>query len=344
MVNFGTKRQRPGVHGRHLAFDVFGGGKLDEREIDGRQSDTAGRTGLLNRVPHLAHVGSNPTPSAPWLSGKSLQRGCSMDGVMLTRKFNSLGARLRLGSLDRGAVRLDVARDDSGEYFDLRVNERWVDSLEVVDVKPRERHLVLMARMRESRGDNAKAKEKFLCGHDERHWFVAAVPDRAASTVRSAMESLKPVTVRQLQARNRVRFSKQNRRKNRAFVRQGEWFFMPAPELLVRTDVVLHDEPIQRGNGRPHRCEFLYRVGGEPVYVNDRQRRVLTANQYAKMLQRDPKVRGSDWRLMRRNALVYVKGRISHPDHKTVRLHCWHRVAMNTEFEAPAMRHVAFLD
>ena len=47
---------------------------------------------------------------------------------------------------------------------------------------------------------------------------------------------------------------------------------------------------------------------------------------------------------MRRNAAVYVRGRISHPDHKTIILDGWHRVLMNTENEAPGNRHVVFLD
>jgi hypothetical protein len=265
-----------------------------------------------------------------------------MDAVILTRKFNSLGARLRLGRLDRGDVRLDIGHDDAGEYFDLRVNDRWVDALEVIDAKPRERHLLLMAKTRETSG--RESKEKFLCGYDERHWFVAAVPNGGASTVRSAMEALKPAPVRQAQTRKRVRFSKRNRRKNDAFVRQGEWFFVPAPELVVDPKLVLHGEPIQRGRGKPHRCEFLYRTGGEPVYVSNKYPRALTPSQYADLLKRKPHVRDFGWRLMRRSAVAYVKGRISHPDHKTVLLRCWHRVEMNTEFQAPAMRHLAFLD
>jgi len=47
---------------------------------------------------------------------------------------------------------------------------------------------------------------------------------------------------------------------------------------------------------------------------------------------------------MQRNAGVYVRGRIRHPDHATIRLHGWHRVLMNTESQAKAMRSVAFLD
>ena len=61
------------------------------------------------------------------------------------------------------------------------------------------------------------------------------------------------------------------RRKNAAYVCQGEWFFLPAPRL-------------------------------------------------------------------------HVKGTVSHPDHKTILLQVWHKVAMNTEGQSKAMRHVVFLD
>jgi hypothetical protein len=47
---------------------------------------------------------------------------------------------------------------------------------------------------------------------------------------------------------------------------------------------------------------------------------------------------------MRREPSVYVRGRVSHLDHKTIVLDNWHRVLMNTEREAPGMEHVVFLD
>jgi hypothetical protein len=47
---------------------------------------------------------------------------------------------------------------------------------------------------------------------------------------------------------------------------------------------------------------------------------------------------------MRRDALVYVKGTIRHADHATITLNGWHRVVMNEERKAKAMRNVAFLD
>ena len=51
-----------------------------------------------------------------------------------------------------------------------------------------------------------------------------------------------------------------------------------------------------------------------------------------------------NWRVIRRNPKVYVRGRVRHPDHKTVMLDGWHEVLSNTENLSHAMRNVAFLD
>lgn len=134
-----------------------------------------------------------------------------------------------------------------------------------------------------------------------------------------------------------------NSRKNRGFVRQGEWFFIPRPDLQVDPRFVLLNEPMQRTGGKPHWAEFAYRTGGESVYVNRQYPNGLTVEQY-KQLFGDQKPSGQHFRMMQRNATVFVKGRISHSDHKTIRLQCWHRVEMNTESQSAAMRHVAFLD
>ena len=45
-----------------------------------------------------------------------------------------------------------------------------------------------------------------------------------------------------------------------------------------------------------------------------------------------------------RDAEVYVRGMVRHPDHATIKLPYWHLVVMNTETRAAAMEHVAFLD
>jgi hypothetical protein len=47
---------------------------------------------------------------------------------------------------------------------------------------------------------------------------------------------------------------------------------------------------------------------------------------------------------MIREPVVHVRGRVWHPDHKTIVLDDWHRVLLNTEREAPGASHVVFLD
>ena len=268
-----------------------------------------------------------------------------MDKLLLEAKFRRMGARVRVAEapgIDR--VRVDVKRDRLGEYFDLGVAPKagvWVDA---IDVRPRERHLLLMVADDAAGAPAATgAKQKFLCGHDERAWFVAAVPEtRKAANVREAFEALKPPDVRWALADRRVRNRDRNRRRNEAFVRQGEWFFLPRPAFDVRDGIVLRGEPLRRGNGKPHWAEFLVRTGGEVVYV-DRRGRAISESEYRRALSRDAKG-AARYTPQRRNMQVMVKGRISHPDHKTIVLPCWHAVVMNTESQSVAMRWMAFID
>src|SRR5215470_11160731 len=96
------------------------------------------------------------------------------NSVVLERRFASVGARLSLAEQPwRGAPRIDVLSDGAGEFFEIRFDGMGDDAeVEVVDTRPHDRHLLLLVRQGE-------AKSKFLCGHDERHWFVAAVPESA---------------------------------------------------------------------------------------------------------------------------------------------------------------------
>lgn len=94
-----------------------------------------------------------------------------------------------------GVISLDVQADRKGEFFEI-VRQPGVEAeLAVLDVQPTDRHLLLLVRQ-------GKDKSKFLCGHDERHWFVAGIPETApVGTVRQAKEALKPVEVQTAQAR-----------------------------------------------------------------------------------------------------------------------------------------------
>ena len=50
--------------------------------------------------------------------------------------------------------------------------------------------------------------------------------------------------------------------------------------------------------------------------------------------------------MMKRDAAVYVRGEVRHPDHgtMTLTLNGWHRALMNTENRSSALRYLAFLD
>ena len=265
-----------------------------------------------------------------------------MNKNLITRQFAKMGARAKVHSdvrrNARSGVSIDIGHDDEGEFFDIAIGRDAPDELTVVDTQPRLRHLLLM-----SRQDGEK--HKFLCGHDERHWFVAAVPERArVSNVKTAFEALKPAAVQHELNRRNVKRKNRNRRRNDAFLRQGEWFFIPAGEREFPQMLILRNEPLRRGAGKPHMCEELVRIGGELVYVSPQHPNGLTEVQYRKLISRKPKLRNLQWVTQRRNPGVFVRGKIRHADHKTIVLDGWHQVLMNTETQAAAMRHVAFTD
>lgn len=269
-----------------------------------------------------------------------------MQTTHIERQFARIGARVRLHAaiaqrdrIQSAALRIDINSDEHGEYFDLSIGSEPPEDIAVVDAQPNLRHLLLMSRDR-------SGKHKFLCGHDERHWFVAAVPELAAATsVQSAFRALQPAAIRAALERAHVRPRDRNLRRNAAFLRQGEWFFLPVPpNVRLDESLILRDEPLRRGAGKPHRCEELIRTGGILVYVSTQHPQGLTGSQYQKLLSRRPELRNLHWVTQRRNPSVFVRGRVRHADHKTILLHGWHQVLMNTETEAVAMRHVAFLD
>src|ERR1022692_4138514 len=171
-----------------------------------------------------------------------------MNANHIESKFAAMGARLKVREIasrwrqgDRSWVSprdfaVDIQRDGQGEFFELRVPTHLSESLDVavMQAEPKQRHLLLAVR---KAGTDAKL-DRFLCGHDEREWFVAAVPG-GASTVSQAMDALQPKVVHDDLVRNRVSSRERHSRKNRAFRRQGEWFFVPEPTLAVDEKLVL---------------------------------------------------------------------------------------------------------
>ena len=267
-----------------------------------------------------------------------------MDTGLLVERFARMGARVQFRDVVNDFRRwprgpgIDIGADEKGEFFDVRLARDEPVEYEVVDLRPEMRHLLLLGR-REGK------KEKYLCGHDERHWFVCAVPGASVSGVVTAMESLQPPRVRASVSANLRRQKHRLSRRNEAFVRQGEWFFIPEPDLLVPEWLVLRHEPLSRGAGsKPHMCQFAYRTGGTVVWACSRFPNGVTVARYADILAGNPKAARWGWQQFKRDPAVYVRGRVWHSDHKTVVLDGWHRVAMNTEREAPFALRVVFLD
>jgi hypothetical protein len=268
-----------------------------------------------------------------------------MDIESLKRHFAGIGARVKVDEVKvvrssivrmRVDAGINIGVDALGEFFDIKIDTEDPREYRVIDLRPEQRHLLLMS-------ENDKAK--FLCGFDERHWFVCAVPGEGVTNVRMAMEALQPVEVRQA-VQSRVKRAKNRlRRRNDAFVRQGEWFFIPEPNLAVEEAFVRRNEPLSRGAGsKAHMCQYAYRTAGELVMVCDRHPAGVPMGSYETILHENPKARNWNWRQMLRDAEVYVRGRVWHPDHKTLVLRGWHRVLMNTEHLAPGRSNVTFLD
>lgn len=271
-----------------------------------------------------------------------------MSTHVLERPFAKMGARVKVrpaASRWRNDptdfstnLTLNVRRDEDGEYFSIDAGSKV--QLQVLDVQPKDRHLLLLSRI-PGKTPAQDIKSRFLLGHDERHWFVAAIPERSPVTkVVDAKQALKPDTVVEREANLKPKH--RHLRSNDARVRQGEWFFVPVKDAQVNKLLILKNEPIRRGSGKPHMCEELYRYGGTAVHVNRANPNGISAAEFNRLSDKERNAGG--WRIMTRDAKVLVRGKIRHSDHKTVILPGWHEVFVNTESFAVAMAKVAFLD
>ncbi len=257
-----------------------------------------------------------------------------MEQDVLTRHFRAMGTRIKFRPLRRGRARpgtespsfvLDLGNDAHGEYFDLALGQD-APEFQVLQALPKERHLLLHA------GDG----QRFLCGHDERHWFVAPIA-KAVSTVRAAKQSLLPPAV--WEQVKHLPPGEVDTRRHTSFKRQGEWFFVPTTRQF-RRPVIHKNEPLQRtARSNPHICEELIREGGTLVYIVRGQ--PYSEKDYLQRKSRDPHFAREGYRTMISNPEVYVRGYVRHADHATITLDGWHRVFINAELTTSS---VSFLD
>lgn len=262
-------------------------------------------------------------------------------------QFDQIGARLKIHPLrtfDRTNFVINILRDEGGEYFDIRKDNSV--QLEVINSDRKDRHLLLMTKQPAERlGIFEKAK--FLCGHDERHWFTAAIPEGLkVSTVQDAKQALKPQEILAAERTLGVKTNELHKRHRRTEAgvkihRQGEFMFIPATSFQEDKNTIIHkNEPMRRGRiGKPHMAQYLVRFGGDVVYEG--RGKVLTHEQYLDL----PNKERYGYTERRANATVYAKGKVSHPDHATLDLKdVWHQVHINTEQQSKAMRNLAFID
>ena len=129
-----------------------------------------------------------------------------------------------------------------------------------------------------------------------------------------------------------ARKKNRNKRKNEAFRRQGEWFFIPLPNFEPpRGAHVGRNEPLQRdGNSKPHICEELYQSRGKTIMTHrEHAPKGISIDQY-NSLERKVRQAGG-WRRQSRVSRAYVRGKVRHPDHHTITLPGWHEVMLNRE-------------
>lgn len=227
--------------------------------------------------------------------------------TLLQNAFQEIGARLANETFGP-RFEIDIVNRNRLEAYQFQYPRNDQIEIEVVDVHRHLRQLVL-----DATGSRLPISGRYLCGHDESHWFVAGLEfGRQTMTVRGAMESLKPALVRREQRRKGVRH-RLDRRATAAYIRQGEWFFLPRPKMQVAAELVEYRGQLARNGGKPHRVDELYRVpGGEEVFV---------------------------------------RGNVRHVDHQTIRFDVWHRVVQNNEVipdpadvAAREWQHIAWLD
>src|SRR3954470_19268242 len=115
--------------------------------------------------------------------------GAQLETVSISARDRRIGRQWMTRRMSNSPMLVDVARDAGDEHFTLTCHSDT--ALTVSNTDPRLQHLVLLAK-----GKQEAQTRTFLCGRDESHWFVAAVPERSqARTVQQAMNALKPQVV-----------------------------------------------------------------------------------------------------------------------------------------------------
>lgn len=267
----------------------------------------------------------------------------------IKKSFEKLGLEVDLNAdenytriITRLPYRIEVARDKKSNQERFKIDLDYGVEALVIDIEPDHGSLLLM--LRETDDDGSRENlAKMLLGRDERQLFVAAAPIHSKSVI-EAMDGLKPDEVIQEEKRRGVKSKKLMKRRNKARLRQGDFFFVPRPQKEVPEELILYNEPINRGRGASHMVEELFREGGEQVWVCYKRPNGVTEKEYMRILKEEDGAKNWGWRIRMRNPRVYARGAITHGEHKTLKLRVWHRVLPNSESRFNGFSDMAFLD
>ena len=237
--------------------------------------------------------------------------------------LNGRTRRRPWGVQERG-FSVDVGHNEDGEEAFVIDTTPNIEIL-ALDTKPKEEATLILIRDNDA-PHGEKNIAKMLLGHDERQLYVAAVPT-TAKTVLDAKDKLKPGRVHAAEDKAGVKKKDRNKHRNKARIRQGDWFFVPVTDISrIDEKLIKKNQPLRRGGGgNAHMLEEVVEMGGRVGW--ERRGHFITDDQYAK-LESDEQ-RG--YRRTRLNPTVYVRGKVRHPEHKTVKLNGWHVVVPNTE-------------
>jgi hypothetical protein len=271
-----------------------------------------------------------------------------MNRQNVIKKFEGIGSRItfRKGTkYERNAITINVARDKKDEHFVLTIHPKLTDEdieITVLDVDTNLKQMLLLIRNPELTDEATRrvgsrfssgilevnrkkmVVNRLLVGHDEMHWFVAGVT--SSTTIKQAFSVLRPETVTRVMHQKGVKDKLWKKRKNKGFIRQGEWFFVPVDFTPDKFTIIHKNEPINRRGGKAHMVAEIVRTGGETVYA-DRNGAVLTVEGY-QMLDASKKI-GYQQRV--RGARVLARGKVRHPDHHVIELKGWHEVHLSSE-------------
>ena len=182
----------------------------------------------------------------------------------------------------RADYALDIVADKRGQLFEMQLSAEREAQLEinVLQCERHDRHLLLLVKTPE-------AKDRFLCGHDEREWFVAAVPGGAST--RRAGET-RP-------AAGRVRDAADTRGLTSASARAGTTGPSSARVngsscrrricAWMRSSSCATSQSAAAAESRTSspRC---FRTGGETLYVCSRFPNGITEAEYQRTHRREP--------------------------------------------------------